>query len=91
MKGIDKNIEFYSLVNYLFDKDLSYGAKCVLTILLCHEAIQVWDLYEIFEFDTEENITSYFQELLNKKYVYKNHKNNCYVPFDHPYDELLGI
>ena len=91
MKNIDKNIEFYSLVNYLYDKDLSYGAKCVLTILLRHEANEVWDLYEIFEFDTEENITSYFQELLNKKYVYKNQNDNCYVAFEHPYYKLLGI
>ncbi len=91
MKDFDKTDSFYSYTNYLFDNNLSYGAKCILTTLLNNEVNQIWDLYEVFENDTEENINNYFQELVDSKYVKKIDKHNTFVPFTHPYDELLNI
>lgn len=91
MKEFDKFDSFYSYTNYLFDNNLSYGAKCILTTLLNYEANQICDLYEIYDNDTKENINKYFQELIDKKYVKRIAKHNDFVPFTHPYDELLDI
>lgn len=89
MKNFNKYDEFYSYTNYLFDCNLSYGAKCTLTILLNNKVNQICDLYDVFENDSEENINNYIQELIDKKYVKKITKHNCYAAFAYPYNELL--
>ena len=89
MTNYNEMDEFYDYANYLYDENLSYGAKCMLTILLHQEANQVWDLYEIFGDESRENVDNFFQELLERKYVIRNKKNNHFVPFTHPFDQLL--
>ncbi len=83
-----KDFDYITSVEYLWNENLSLGAKGLLRVLFASYNCQVIDIYEENRNDSKEQIDKYFKELIDNKYLRYSEKNEAYIPYIMPYDQL---